>query len=94
MNTPFIDLRECRVQQARAFARRFNKFEWKDLCSYQGFLALVDQGLETGDFFPAQIKAEETLVKDRLRKQSESSYLRSDYYSSWDADRELLDDTD
>jgi hypothetical protein len=42
-----------------------------------GFLALVDQGLDTGDFFPAQIRAEETLVKDRLRKQDESSYLRS-----------------
>jgi hypothetical protein len=29
MDTPFIDLRECRVQQARAFAQQFNKFEWK-----------------------------------------------------------------
>jgi hypothetical protein len=53
MLTPFIDLKECRVQQAGAFARQFNKFEWKDLCSYQGFLTLMDQGLDTGDFFPA-----------------------------------------
>jgi hypothetical protein len=70
MNTPFIDLRECRVQQVRAFARQFNKFEWKALCSYQVFLTLVDEGLETGDFFPAQHRAQEILVKDRLRKQT------------------------
>jgi hypothetical protein len=77
MNTPFVDLRECRVQQARAFARQFNQFEWKDLCSYQGFLTLVDQGFDTGDFSLAQIRAEETLVKDRLRKQTQTTHTRS-----------------
>ena len=70
MNAPFIDLRECRIEQARAFAWQFNKFEWKDLCSYQSFLGLIDRGLDTGDFFSAQIRAEEILVKDRLRKQT------------------------
>jgi hypothetical protein len=81
MNTPFVDLKECRVQQARAFARQFNKFEWKDLCSYQGFLTLMDHGLDTGDFFPAQIRAEETLVKDRLRKQTRTAHIRVPNYS-------------
>jgi hypothetical protein len=75
MNTPFIDLRESRVRQARAFARQFNKFEWKDLCSYQWFLTLMDQGLDTGDFFSAQIRAEETLVKDKLRKQPPTTHI-------------------
>ena len=70
MNVRFIDPRECRVQQARAFAQQFNRFEWKDLCSYQCFLALVNRGLDLGDFFPAQLRAEEILVKDKLRKQS------------------------
>jgi hypothetical protein len=70
MNVPFIDLRECRVQQARAFARQFNKFEWKDLCSYQCFPALMDRGLDMGDFFTAQRRAEEILVKDKLREQA------------------------
>ena len=84
MNTPFIDLKECRVQQARAFARQFNKFEWKDLCSYQGFLTLIDQGLDTGDFFPAQIRAEETLAKDRLRQQTRTTQVRMPNYSPRD----------
>jgi hypothetical protein len=61
MNAPFIDLRECRIEQARAFAWQFNKFEWKDLCSYQSFLGLIDRGLDTGDFFSAQIRAEEKI---------------------------------
>jgi hypothetical protein len=68
MKTPFIDLRVCRIEQARAFAWQFNKFEWKDLCSYQSFFASVDQGLDTGDFYPAQLRAEEILEKDHLRK--------------------------
>ena len=68
MNERFIDLTACRVQQARAFAQQFDKCEWKDLCSYQCFLALVDRGLDLGDFFPAQLRAEEILVKDKLRK--------------------------
>jgi hypothetical protein len=75
MNTPFIDLRVCRIEQARAFAWQFNKFEWKDLCSYQSFLASIDQGLDTGDFFPAQLRAEEILVKDNLREQPTPSSI-------------------
>jgi hypothetical protein len=63
MHTPFIDLKECRVRQASAFAQQFNKFQWKDLCFYQGFLTLMDYGLDMGDLFPAQ-----TFAKDRLRK--------------------------
>jgi hypothetical protein len=73
MKTPFIDLRVCRIEQARAFAWQFNKFEWKDLCSYQSFFVLIDQGLDTGDFFPAQLRAEEILVKDNLRRQRRPS---------------------
>jgi len=75
MNVPFIDLRECRIQQARAFAQQFNKFEWKDLCSYQCFLARMDRGLDMGDFFPAQLRAEEILVKDKLRKQTRTIHM-------------------
>lgn len=63
--------RGCRIQKARAFARQFNNFEWKDLCSYQWFLTLMDHGLETGDFSAAQIRAEQTLVNDKLRKEPE-----------------------
>ena len=84
MNTPFVDLKECRVQQARAFARQFNKFEWKDLCAYQGFLTLIDQGLDAGDFLPAQIGAEEILAKDRLRKQTRTTHIRMPNYSPRD----------
>ena len=68
MQTAFSPLRARRVQNARAFARGFNRFEWKDLCAYQAFLAMVDHGLDTGDFFPAQRRAEAILVQDRLRK--------------------------
>ena len=73
---PFIDLKECRVQQARAFARQFNKFEWNDLCFSQEFLTLMDHGLDTGDFFPAQ-----TLAKDRVRKQTRTTHIRTPNYS-------------
>jgi hypothetical protein len=79
MHTPFIDLKECRVQQARAFAWQFNKFEWKDLCSYQGFLTLMDHGLDTGDFFPAL-----TLAKGRLRKQTRTTHIGMPNYSPRD----------
>ena len=35
MRPPFVDLRDNRVQAARAFAEQFNHFEWKYLCSCQ-----------------------------------------------------------
>ena len=84
MNVRFIDLRECRVQQARAFAQQFNKFEWKDLCSYQCFLALVDRGLDLGDFFPARLRAEKILLKDKLRKQRRTIHMDLPNYSPGD----------
>jgi hypothetical protein len=60
---PFVDLRDNRVQAARVFAEQFKNFEWKYLCSCQSFLSSIDQGLDTGDFFPVQTRAEEALVE-------------------------------
>jgi hypothetical protein len=68
MNAPVIDLKQHRIENARAFAGQFTRFEWNNLCSYQWFLTLIDKGLDTGDFFEAQTRAEERLVKDKLRK--------------------------
>ena len=64
----FTNLTERRVQQADAFALQFNEFEWKDLCSYQAFITLIDRGLDTGNFLPALLRAEEILEKDRFRR--------------------------
>ena len=69
MRPPFVDLRDNRVQAARAFAEQFNHFEWKYLCSCQWFLSSIDQALDTGDFFPIQIRADEALVEAKLRRQ-------------------------
>ena len=70
--TPAIVMRDNRIQAARAFAQQFNQFEWKYLCSCQWFLAGMDRGLDTGDFFPIQIKADEALVEGKLRRQVSS----------------------
>jgi hypothetical protein len=67
MNRPFVDLRETRFQAAKAFAEQFTQFEWQYLCSHQWFLTGIDQALVTGDFFPLHVRAEQTLLDDRIR---------------------------
>ena len=79
MTPPIVNLRDNRIQAARAFAQRFNQFEWKYLCSCQWFLTGMDRGLDTGDFFPIQIRADEALVEGKLRRQVSS--VTSDGYS-------------
>jgi hypothetical protein len=69
MRPPFVVLRDNRVQAARAFAEQFNRFEWKYLCSCQRFLSSMDRALDTGDFFPIQIRAEKALVDAKLRRE-------------------------
>jgi hypothetical protein len=68
MSVPINRSRESRIAAAKAFAEQFNKYEWKDLCSYQWFLSSMDRSLETGNFRCLQIRAEETLVDDKLRR--------------------------
>ena len=58
---------DIRIQAARAFARQFNNFEWKYLCSYRWFLKGVDRGLRTGNFLPVQLRAEDELVNEGFR---------------------------
>jgi hypothetical protein len=70
MNPAFVDLRDNRIHAARAFSKQFNRFEWKYLCSHQWFLTRVGRALDTGDFLSLQLKAEETLVNDRIRRQT------------------------
>jgi hypothetical protein len=70
MRPLFIELRDNRVEAARAFAEQFNRFEWKYLCSCQWFLSSIDRALDTGDFFPIQIRAEEALVDAKLRRET------------------------
>ena len=67
MNLPFVDLKGTRIQAAKAFAKQFSEFEWQYLCSYRWFLMAVDQGLETGDFSPLNVRAERTLVDEKIR---------------------------
>jgi hypothetical protein len=73
MNLPFVDVEGTRIQAAKAFAGQFSEFEWQYLCSYQWFLTAVDQGLATGDFFPVNIRAERTLVDERIRPRWKAS---------------------
>jgi len=61
--------RAHRVEAARRFAAHFSQREWKYLCSYQGFLAGVSEGFDSGDFFALQTKAEKALVDGKIRKQ-------------------------
>ena len=72
MDPAIVDLRNNRIQAARIFAKRFNTFEWNYLCSCQWFLTLMGKALDTGDFLSLQLKAEETLVNDRIRRQAPS----------------------
>ena len=44
----------------------------------------MDRGLDMGDFFPAQLRAEEILVKDKLRKQSQTIHADLPNYSPGD----------
>jgi len=67
MNPPSVDLGENRVGAAKAFAEQFSQFEWQYLCSYQWFLTGVDHALASGDFFPLRLRAEQTLVDERIR---------------------------
>jgi hypothetical protein len=73
MTPPFVDMRDNRFRAARAFAEQFNRFEWNYLCSCQWFLTSIDRALDTGDFFPIQIRAEEALVDGKLRKQTSTA---------------------
>ena len=73
MNLPFVDLKGNRIQSAKAFAEQFSEFEWQYLCSYQWFLTGVDQALATGDFFPLTVRAERTLVDERIRPRWKAS---------------------
>jgi hypothetical protein len=68
MSAPINRSRESRITAAKAFAGQFNQYEWKDLCPYQWFLSNIDRSLETGDFHSLQVRAEETLVNDGLRR--------------------------
>jgi hypothetical protein len=69
MTPLFVELRDNRIQAASAFAKQFNQFEWKYLCSCQWFLTGTDRALDTGDFFPMRIRADEALVEAKLRRQ-------------------------
>jgi len=73
MKPPFVDLRKTRFQAARAFAEQFSQFEWQYLFSHRWFLTGVDEALVTGDSFPLQVRAEQTLINDRIRLDSEAS---------------------
>jgi hypothetical protein len=64
---PSSILRDNRVQAAKIFAQEFNRLEWKYLCSYPWLMTSMDRALDTGDFFPIQIKAEHTLVNGKIR---------------------------
>jgi hypothetical protein len=68
MNSPFADLTENRIETAKNFAKQFSQFEWEYLCSCQWFLTGMDQALATGDFFLLSIRAEQTLLNDKIRR--------------------------
>jgi hypothetical protein len=73
MKASFVDLKETRFQEASHFAEQFSQLEWHYLCSHRWFLTGVDEALGTGDFFPLRIRAEQTLVNDRIRLRCEPS---------------------
>ena len=69
MHSLINDIRAHRVEAAKRFAARFNQLEWKYLCSHQWFLTGVSEALDSGNFFPIQVRAEEALVGGKIRKQ-------------------------
>ena len=81
MNPPLDVVRNRRVEVAKAFAERFNHFEWEYLCSYQWFMTAVGQALETGNFARLTARAEKTLVDDKIRLHSAKK--DSKHFVSW-----------
>jgi hypothetical protein len=73
MNPPFVDRKETRFQAAKAFAEQFTQFEWQYLCAHTWFLTGIDHALATGDFFPLDVRAEQTLLDDRIRPRWKAS---------------------
>jgi hypothetical protein len=69
MNSLINDVKTRRVEAAQKFASRFNQLEWKYLCSHQWFLAGISEGLDRGNFFKLQARAEKALVDGNIRKQ-------------------------
>jgi hypothetical protein len=67
MNSPFVDLTGKRIEAANNFAKLFSQFEWEYLCSCQWFLTGMDQALATGDFFQLNLRAQKTLLDDKIR---------------------------
>ena len=71
MNPPLDAATNGRIKTAKTFAQQFHHFEWEYLCSYQWFLTAVDQALETGKFAQLTVRAEKTLIDDKIRLQHE-----------------------
>ena len=71
---PFIDLKECRIQQARAFAQQFNKFEWKDLCSYQVLPGPHGPGVGHGRLLPGTAQSKRNLSEQAPQADPDHPY--------------------
>jgi hypothetical protein len=61
------------IRRAQAFARNFNAREWKFLCSYRWFLTGVDRMLSGSEVAALQLRAEDALIADGIRKPAENS---------------------
>lgn len=61
------------IRRAQAFARNFNAREWKFLCSCHWFLAGVDRVLSGSEVAALQLRAEDALVAEGIRKPAENS---------------------
>lgn len=81
MNPPHDVASDDRIEIAKIFAQQFNHFEWEYLCSYQWFLTAVDQALVTGKFAQLTVRAERTLIDDKIRLHRANT--DSTHFASW-----------
>ncbi|MFY9988068.1 MAG: hypothetical protein WAK31_25160 [Chthoniobacterales bacterium] len=81
MNPLPVTPTKSRIQVAKSFAQQFNHFEWEYLCSYQWFLTGIDRALETGDFSAMEIRAEQTLIDDKIRPRWKATQHLGDFVS-------------